>query len=76
MPSPREVFDSLSAIAKRQHQDAWTRIETHVRGLASKKTKVFEVHHSVEHARKLYQAELAKGLPSDLCERAVMAAYT
>ncbi len=72
----KQVFASLSPVAKSQHQAAWNRVELFVRKLAAQpKAKVFEVHHAVEHARQLYQAEIAKGLPADLCERAVMAAY-
>jgi ferric-dicitrate binding protein FerR (iron transport regulator) len=66
----------MSCEARQEHQNAWRRIEARVRDLAATpKAKVFEVHHAVEHARRLYQSELAKGLPADLCERAVLSAY-
>ena len=71
----KAVFDALPEHIRAQHQAAWSRCDAHIRSLVPKGAKVFEVHHAVEHGRRLYFAELAKGLPSDLCERAVMDAY-
>ena len=70
-----EAFGKMTPAQQAQHKAAWQRIEDFVRSLAPKKAKVFEVHHSIEHARTLYLTELLKGLPSDLCERFVSRAY-
>jgi hypothetical protein len=68
-------FASLSETARTEHKARWAEIENHVRGLAKKGAKVFEVAHAVEYARGLYFAEMLKGLPADLCYKTVMAAY-
>jgi len=68
---------ALSETARKEHVNAWLRVHNHVTELAGKPgAKIFEVHHAVEHARKLYLAELAKGLPADLCEKHTLAAYS
>lgn len=72
----KEMYAAYSAEIQAQHNAAWARCEAHVRALVPKGAKVFEAHHAVEHARELYFAEFVKGLPSDLCARAVMRAYT
>ena len=72
----KKVYNQLSDTAKKEHSVAWSRVEAHVTKLANTpKAKVFEVHHAIEYARELYHAELSKGLPADLCEKAVMQAY-
>jgi hypothetical protein len=71
----QEVYATLSDVAKSQHQAAWQEIENHVRSLIPNNAKVFDAHHSIEHARKLYFAELVKGYPADLCKKNVMRAY-
>lgn len=74
------VFNHYSPAVQAQFRQAWARSEALAIRVAtdnapSKKPKVFEVHHAVEHARKTFLEEMAKGLPADLCERAVSNLY-
>lgn len=71
----KKMYGEYHAEIQAQHNAAWARCEKHVLSLIPKGAKVFEAHHAVEHARELYFTEFNKGLPSDLCERAVMRAY-
>ena len=64
------VYSALPPRAQLQHTEAWFRVEQTVRKLPDCDAI------AIEYARGLYCAELAKGLPADLCERRVMAAYT
>ena len=70
-----ELMNTYSPHIQEQHKAAWGRCESLVLSLVPKGAKQFEAHHAVEHARELYLAEFNKGLPSDLCQRAVFRAY-
>lgn len=72
----KEKFGEYHEEIQSQHNAAWARCEKHVLSLVLKGAKVFEVHHTLNYARELYFVEFNKGLPADLCERAVMRAYT
>lgn len=71
----KEVYGQMTPLVSKQHSAAWSRCENRVVGLMPKGTKVFEVQHAIEHARKIYLNELVVGSPSDLCERRVLEAY-
>lgn len=71
----QDVMRSLTPEEQAQHHLAWGRCEDLVLSSVGKKAIVYEVHHSVEHARSLYLESLIKGLPSDLCEYEVRKLY-
>lgn len=71
----REVFATLTDAQQADHEAAFTRIRVLVESLAPPGAKVFEVHHSVNYARTLYQAEMARGMCAFDCERIVRKAY-
>lgn len=76
MSTAQRVYATLSDVAKAHHQAAWERIERHVMSIETRKAATdLETRYALQHARKLYQAEMAKGLPSITCENNVMQAY-
>lgn len=71
----KKIYGQYHTEIQKQHNAAWARCENYVLSLVKKTAKTYEVNHSVEHARDIYFTEFCKGLPSDLCEKAVMQAY-
>jgi hypothetical protein len=69
------VMASLKPETQAAHHAAWKRCEEYVLSLRRKGAKVFEVHHSIEHARRKYMALLAAYHAPDHCEREVRAMY-
>jgi hypothetical protein len=49
-------------------QASWKRIEAHV-------TKLGATNNDIEYARQNFLEQIAKGFPSDACERVVMEMY-
>jgi hypothetical protein len=72
----QEQFARLTPAQQQAHTEAWARVESLVRGLVPAGAKVFEAEHAVIHARRLYHAEMAKGMCAFDCERTVRKVYT
>jgi len=72
----KEIFSRMPVAWQTDHNSAWKRIENLVTSLMPKKSKVFEVHHAIVHARRLYLVEVANGMCAFDAERRVRAAYS
>lgn len=61
------MFDKMSNIAKKLHQEYWNRIQSEVVSSIPKPSKVFEVHHLVDYFRNIYCEFVIDGLAADDC---------
>lgn len=70
------VLQSMGKASCDKYHEAWGRIEMAIRDTAPKGAKVFEVHHSVEHARLQFFADVVAGKPPAACGLAADAGVT
>jgi hypothetical protein len=72
----KDLFSLMSPAEKALYTDAWKRAEAFVISRQPKKAKSFEVHHAIEHAHKLFLADLTNGCTAAQCENTVQQAFS
>lgn len=63
----REQFEKLTKAEQTRYNRAWQQVSDAIEDAAAPGAKVFEIHHEIEAARRIFKRYCASGIAADDC---------